>query len=228
MEEYKERWERDQLLAGNTEPVCYRVFECSYNGSTRGVMGSGYGHGELHLVVSSSSEDENGRRAISGCGIREKEYTEIIDGQVDSNGNAEWTERIEREIVYHQRKGFALPISLSSHVGPASLRTEGRFVDGEEMKSFQGKLYGRDECRCGYCQAFWAHVSDLNSAWRHNIDGSGAIDYPQTLDGERVRWCPAEERRMIGEYILFRAKEEGTNETNTDSSGTEEAYHRMV
>lgn len=223
---YMERVQKEADENGDGAPeqvMVHREYECSYSGSTRGI-GEGYGHAELHLSVS-PTVDAAGRRSISGCGMREWEYTEITDGYIDATGNAEWTEQSTREIGFHPPRGhreaeFISNNFLSNHVGPISLRSKGRF-DGEQLQSFQGDLYGRDECNCYRCQAFWATA---HPPW---ISGDERRDlgYPRELYGEPVRWCPAEERRKIGEYILFQPKDAPSG--NECESG-EDVYHQMT
>eukprot|EP00571_Detonula_confervacea_P009116 CAMPEP_0172316352 /NCGR_PEP_ID=MMETSP1058-20130122/27900_1 /TAXON_ID=83371 /ORGANISM="Detonula confervacea, Strain CCMP 353" /LENGTH=208 /DNA_ID=CAMNT_0013030641 /DNA_START=223 /DNA_END=849 /DNA_ORIENTATION=+ len=208
MKEFKEKQQQDN---NGGEMIMYRIYECCYNGSTRGVAGHGYGHCELHLALSLETGPD-GHRLISGCGMRELEYTEIVDGYIDSDGNAGWTEKTKREISYYR------PKELPTHVGPVSIQSKGKFDNSESLVSFEGEYFGRDECACADCQAFWARYSTTNT--------DGTIILPHTLhNGEPCRWCPAEESRKIGQYISFRLKEE-TYEN--DNNVTEEVYHRMV
>ena len=105
----------------------------------------------MHLAIAKYT-DGNGRREIFGCGMREFEFTEIIDGHIDSSGNAEWIEKITREIGYipphgspsaDPDLGFLQPFHspyhlygrrhhasefLGSHSGPASIRSKGKFA----------------------------------------------------------------------------------------------------
>lgn len=278
IDEYKQQRYQQQQQAGSDEMVVYRVYEICYNGSMAG-KGDGYGHGELHLAISSLSpsavaSDTNNndcRRIISGCGMRELEYTEIIDGYIDlSNGYAEWTERTQREISYVPPPGLRdrnydygigeyNDLYLSKHLGPVSIKSKGKFsvnnIDNESsaiaMKSFEGEYFGRDECQCNNCRLFWLNASDPDRVlhWTsNNYTGTNNNDTntsttttasPATILGEPIRWCPDEERRRIGEYILFRLKEEegkkqtrvdqsDGNTSNTQRSGGEGTYHRMV
>ena len=205
---------------GNGDEIEFRIYECCYQGSTSG-KGNGYGHGELHIAISSQINDDNGRRLISGCGMRELEYTEIISGYIDSNGNAEWAERTRRKISYNPPQGSQLnndlyyeQYTLPYHWGPVTLRSKGKFINhaddggGEDdnndiLTSFEGEYYGRDECNCRECRVFWTRWSNTNES---------GVDVPQaTILGETVRWCPTPDEggRKIGDYILFRLKADG-------------------
>ena len=132
---------------------------------------------------------------------------------------------------------------LSSHFGPASIRSEGRFISGSTAAnnygSFEGEFYGRDECKCNMCQAFWRQCSDPTLSFgnfntNHPRDADGNYNPPLTLFGELVRWCPGKERRKIGDYILFRLKDDTVSDGIEGEAGVqqiagdEEVYHRMV
>lgn len=242
----KEEWARRRMgeckqgaaTTTSDEKSEYRVYEICYNGSTRG-RGDGYGHGELHLTIA-KYPDGNGRREIFGCGMREFEFTEIIDGHIDSSGNAEWIEKITREIGYIPPHGspsadpdlaFLQPFRiygrrhhaseyLGSHSGLASIRSKGKF--DANMQSFEGEYFGRDECKCHRCQVFWTRWSD-----RENANENGTFAPVQTLHGEPVTWCPASQRRKIGEYILFRLKGETAEQRNEIENKDQDVFHRM-
>lgn len=230
IEEFKQQ---QQAIKDNNHvddmAIEYRVYECSFNGSTRG-KGDGYGHAEFHLAISSFETigpDGQPRRLLSGCGMRELQYTELIDGYVDSHGNAEWTERTRREISYSDRGNSPNwdhyrhhpEYYLSSHWGLVSIKSKGKF-DSSAMESFEGEYFGRDECNCTDCTLFWKRWLDNRNA----DSDTGSSTFPfRTIQGEPIRWYPAEERRKIGEYILFRMKETGES---GDENG--EVYHRMV
>ena len=173
----------------------YRVYEICNSGYTRG-KGDGYGHGELHLAItppSSTSKPNSGHHTITGCGIRELEYTEVINEHIDSNNsNAKWTERMQREISFGPPPGYRggdeygnrlYEQYLSSHFGPASIiRSEGRFISGSTAANnygaFEGKFYGRDECKCNMCQVFWRQCSDPTLSF-----GNFNTNHPRDADG---------------------------------------------
>lgn len=269
----------------------YQVFDIAYNGCTRG-KGLEYGHGELHLAISSLSpspppsdalatsagfELENkdkahnsNLRTLYGCGIREFEYTEIAEGYIDlTTGHAEWIERATREISYHPPGGYHHRADyyydnifhLRSHVGPCSIKSRGRFVLGNndtgnectDINSFEGEYYGKDECPCNECKVYWLNKSrrGMDGQWGFLQDDMGAAatyisncgddnasdaHLPLALYGERVRWCPGSERRKIGEYILFRLKEDestvesvgGPSADNSENIEEERDYHNMM
>ncbi len=118
---------------GNGDETEYKIYECSYPGSTCG-RGDGYGHGELHIMISPQNnvnDNSSGRRVISGCGMRELEYTEITSGYVDPDGNAEWTERTRRRISYNppgaRSDSYNYERYLTYHWGQVNIRCKGKF-----------------------------------------------------------------------------------------------------
>lgn len=231
IEEFKQQQQqaiKDNNSGGEEMMIEYRVYECFYNGSTRR-QGNGYGLVEFHIAISSLETigpDGQPRRLLSGCGMRELQYTEIIDGHVDSRGNAEWTERTMREISNNDQGNnpnrnhydFHDPYYVPSHWGPVSIKNRGKF-DGSVMESFEGEYFGRDECNCTDCDLFWRRWLD-----RRIIDSDTGNFPARRIQGEPIRWAyRLEERRKIGEYISFRLKETGEG---GDENG--EVYHRMV
>lgn len=193
-----------------------KCFEMYYQGSTYG-QGEGYGMGELHLSISKEVDKDgkrqisgkDGKRQISGCGTRELEYTEIINGYIDSNGNADWIEQTRRQIAFNvpgrRNRGMFLThepygyYHLQPHWGPVSIRSIGKF--NNSMTSFEGTYYGKDECNCPDCRLFWSHWE------RRELSTTSPtvtlLQIPQLIVGLPVRFCPEEERK-IGEYITFR------------------------
>ena len=200
-----EEHERRSACADGDSPRL-SVYEVLTSGSTAG-RGEGYGHGELRLRVSEKPDDD-GRRAISGCGIRQLTYTEVISGFLNLDGTAEWTEKTTREISYAPPAGSTSHHSpeeyLTRHWGPASITSVGRFGGDGDMRTFEGQIYGRDECDCPRCRSFWARWSEEVGA-QGRVAGQ-SVEPRRSLHGEEVRWAPAR-RRRIGEYILFRLKE---------------------
>ena len=241
----KERREREEEARSQIEAYERRnhdgdsarlhVYEVLTSGSTVG-KGEGYGHGELRLRVS-KTPDGDGRRAISGCGMRQLSYTEVVHGFLALDGTAEWTEKLTREISYSPPVGSESHRSpkdyLPRHWGPASITSKGTFGgDGDNMRTFEGQIYGRDECDCQRCRMFWARWSEAVGG---EGTGSGQSVAPcRSIYGEEVRWAPAKERRKIGEYILFRLKD-GTSQGRDDPKEPDESdpelgrdYQRMV
>lgn len=221
IDEYKQQ--QQQLSHDNNttqqQTVEYKCFEMYYQGSTYG-QGEGYGVGELHLSIS-KDVDENGKRQIKGCGIRELEYTEIIQGCIDSNGNADWIEQTRRQIA------FNVPGRRIENEGcKMSIRSIGKF--NNSMTSFEGTHYGKDECKCSDCRIFWQRW-----ARRGLSTTSPTIRFfPQVIVGLPVRFCPEEERK-IGEYITFQLKvdkeeEEVGDENINETDEEEDAYQRMT
>jgi hypothetical protein len=91
------------------------------------------------------------------------------------------------------------------------------------METFEGEFFGRDECPCADCQIFWTKWST-----RNHHDGSAAAP-PQVLRGEPVRWCPAEIRRKIGAYIMSRLlKDQVVQAESNNVVEKEQVYHRMA
>jgi hypothetical protein len=240
IDEYKQQQQQQQQLShdnDNTQqPIEYKCFEMYYQGSTYG-QGEGYGIGEMHLSIS-KEVDEDGKRQIVGCGIRELEYTEIIKGYIDSNGNAEWIEQTRRQIAFNvpgrriENEGIFLTrepyghYHLQPHWGQVSIRSIGKF--NFDMTSFEGTYYGKDECNCNDCRIFWSHWA------RRGLSTTSPtitlLQIPQLIFGLPVRFCPDEERK-IGEYITFQLKvdkEEVGDENINETSEEEDAYHRMA
>ena len=232
IDEYKQQ--RQQLDDSNAqETIEYKCFEMYYQGSTYG-QGEGYGVGELHISIS-KEVDEDGKRQISGCG-RELEYTEIIQGYIDSNGNTDWIEQTQRQIAFNvpgrRNRGMFLTrepygyYHLQPHWGPVSIRSIGKF--NNSMTSFEGTYYGKDECNCNDCRLFWSHWT------RRRLSTTSPtvtlLQIPQLIVGLPVRFCPEEERK-IGEYITFQLKvdkEEEVGNENNDETEEDDAYRRMA
>jgi len=248
MEEYHKK--QQQKLKG--QEACCTIYEIGYSGSMIG-RGDGYGHGELHIYIS-SKPDINGFRRISGCGMRQLTYTEIIEGHVNAEGNAVWTEQTIREISYSPPRGsttedrhsffkidgeYSLDEDLTSHWGPASIVTVGTF--SSDMQSLlEGRFFGRDECNCMWCHHFWTIWSDKTNIMAADGFEDGTFIKPKRgqplpmryeprkkLHEETLRWTPAAERRKIGDYFLFRAKKEKTARTEECADGEDQHYHRM-
>jgi len=235
IDEYKQRRQSQDNNNNTQQTIEYKCFEMYYQGSTYG-QGEGYGVGELHISIS-KEVDEDGKRQITGCGSRELEYTEIIQGYIDSSGNADWIEQTRRQIAFNvpgrRNRGMFLThepygyYHLQPHWGPVSIRSIGKF--NNNMTSFEGTHYGKDECECNDCRIFW------NRWARRRLSTTsptiGLLQIPQIIVGLPVRFCPEEERK-IGEYITFQLKvdkeEEAGDENINEIDDEEDAYQRMA
>jgi len=132
--------------------VTYKDYECYYTND----KDYGYGTAEFHLAISPSSEDEdsnndNRKRRITGCGVREGEYTEIIEGYINcEDGTAEFIEQTTREMK---------PSSdIKLHRGQSSIKSVGRLlyeVEKDAYNTFEGEYFVKDECQCTECKMFW-------------------------------------------------------------------------
>ena len=148
----KEVMRRIELYKQQHMNVTYKDYECYYTND----KDYGYGMAEFHLSISPSvSEDENSnngnrKRRITGCGIREGEYTEIIEGYVYEDGNAEFIEQTTREMKPSN--------DIKLHRGQASIKSRGRLlydIEEDVYNTFEGEYFVKDECQCTECKMFW-------------------------------------------------------------------------
>jgi len=132
--------------------VTYRDYECYYSTNDKDY---GYGTAEFYLAISplvsedEDSNNDNRKRRITGCGIREGEYTEIIEGYVYEDGNAEFIEQTTREMKPSN--------DIKLHRGQASIKSRGRLLyklDEDVYNAFEGDYFVKDECKCTDCKMF--------------------------------------------------------------------------
>ena len=150
----KEVMRRIELYKQQHMNVTYKDYECYYTND----KDYGYGTAEFHLAILSplASEDgdsnnDNRKRRITGCGIREGEYTEIIEGYINyEDGSAELIEQTMREMKPNN--------DIKLHRGQASIKSVGRFlyeIEDEVYSVFEGDYFVKDECKCTECKMFW-------------------------------------------------------------------------
>ena len=142
----KEVRRRIELYKQQHLNVTYKDYECYYTND----KDYGYGTAEFYLAISplasegEDSNDDSRKRRITGCGIREGEYTEIIEGYVYEDGNAEFIEKTTREMKPNN--------DIKLHRGQASIKSVGRLlyeeVEEDVCNTFEGEYFVKDKCQC--------------------------------------------------------------------------------